>query len=167
MAGEADDTAAALLNFDGISYAKGASALRQLVAWVGDEAFLTALRQHFDDHAYGNATLADLVAALTEASGRDVGAWADSWLRTSGVSTLGMELAVDDDGRYSSAAVLQTSPNALRPHQLRVGLYDLDGVAAGPAHQCGRRPAGRGPARGRRAGRRAARRRWCCRTTAT
>ena len=72
VAGEADDTAAALLNFDGISYAKGASALRQLVEWVGDDAFLTALRRHFAAHAYSNASLADLVAALTEASGRDV-----------------------------------------------------------------------------------------------
>ncbi|WP_426560935.1 aminopeptidase N [Angustibacter sp. McL0619] len=129
VAGEADDTAAALLNFDGISYAKGASALRQLVEWVGDDAFLAALRRHFDDHAYANASLADLVDALTLASGRDVSAWGDLWLRTSGVSTFGLELAVDDERRYSAATLTQTSPTELRPHRLRVGLYDLDGAA--------------------------------------
>ncbi|GAA4356496.1 aminopeptidase N [Angustibacter luteus] len=127
IAGESDDTAAALLNFDGISYAKGASALRQLVEWVGDEAFLVALRQHFADHAYGNASLADLVAALTASSGRDVDAWSRAWLRTSGVSTLGMELSVGPDGHYTSAAMRQSSPNGPRPHRVRVGLYDLDG----------------------------------------
>ena len=84
VAGEAADTGAALLNFDGISYAKGASALRQLVEWVGDDAFLAGLRRHFADHAFDNASLADLVDALTASSGRDVSTWADQWLRTSG-----------------------------------------------------------------------------------
>ncbi|GAB3599990.1 aminopeptidase N [Angustibacter peucedani] len=129
VAGEAPDTAAALLNFDGISYAKGASALRQLVEWVGEDAFVTALRQHFTDHAYGNASLADLVRALTESSGRDVQGWADQWLRTSGVSTLAVRTSVDADGAYDRVTLEQTTPGGPRPHSVRVGLYDLDGDA--------------------------------------
>jgi aminopeptidase N len=127
VAGEAADTSAALLNFDGISYAKGASALRQLVEWVGDEAFLVALRQHFADHAYGNASLADLVQALSAASGRDVATWADQWLRTSGPSTLSLEAPVDDAGHYERVVVHQQAPERLRPHRMGIGLYDLDG----------------------------------------
>ena len=87
------DTGQALLNFDGISYAKGASVLRQLVAWVGDEAFLAGLNEHFAAHAYGNATLADLLGALSEASGRDLTAWAEVWLRRAQVNTLRAEVA--------------------------------------------------------------------------
>ncbi len=127
VAGEAADTNAALLNFDGISYAKGASALRQLVEWVGDEAFLTALRQHFADHAFGNASLADLVEALSVASGRDVATWSEQWLRTSGPSTLGLEVAMDDSGRYERVVVRQEAPERLRPHRMAIGLFDLDG----------------------------------------
>jgi aminopeptidase N len=125
VAGEVTDTAAALLNFDGISYAKGASALRQLVEWVGDEAFIAGLRDHFAAHAYGNATLADLVDALARSSGRDVAAWAERWLRTTGVSTLAVQAAVRGD-RYEDAAVLQVADGTLRPHRIGVGLYDLD-----------------------------------------
>ena len=120
-----DDTASALLNFDGISYAKGASALRQLVEWVGDDAFITGLRDHFSAHAYGNATLADLVGALSRSSGRDVAGWADRWLRTSGVSTLAVRMATEGD-RYAGSQVVQRSGGTPRPHRIRVGLYDLD-----------------------------------------
>jgi aminopeptidase N len=127
VAGEAADTNAALLNFDGISYAKGASALRQLVEWVGDDAFLTALRRHFADHAFANASLADLVGALSTASGRDVAVWADQWLRTSGPSTLALEPSTDGAGRYERVVVHQQAPERLRPHRMAVGLYDLDG----------------------------------------
>ncbi|HEX3004256.1 MAG TPA: aminopeptidase N, partial [Angustibacter sp.] len=126
VAGEAPDTGAALLNFDGISYAKGASALRQLVEWVGDEAFLTGLRQHFADHAFDNASLADLVDALATASGRDVSTWADQWLRTSGPSTLSLAITDDGDGRYEAVAVRQDAPQRLRPHRMAIGLFDLD-----------------------------------------
>ncbi|HEU4348033.1 MAG TPA: aminopeptidase N, partial [Actinoplanes sp.] len=121
------DTELALLNFDGISYAKGASVLKQLVAWVGDEAFLAGLNEHLAAHAYGNATLADLLAALSGASGRDLSAWAEPWLRRAQLNTLRAELTVDDDGRYSSVAVEQTAPAAfptLRPHRFGIGLYD-------------------------------------------
>jgi aminopeptidase N len=125
VAGEVGDTAEALLNFDGISYAKGASALRQLVEWVGDEAFLAGLRNHFSRHAYGNATLADLVDALSHSSGRDVGTWAERWLRTTGVSTLSVRASVQGD-RYADATVHQVAEGPLRPHRIGVGLYDLD-----------------------------------------
>jgi aminopeptidase N len=127
VATEADDTDEALGNFDGISYAKGASALRQLAAWLGDEAFLTGLRAHLEAHRFGNATLADLVETLGSASRRNVATWADRWLRTAGVSTLTVETAVTD-GRYSGARLVQTVPDRHplpRPHRLRIGLFDV------------------------------------------
>jgi aminopeptidase N len=127
VATDADDTAEALGNFDGISYAKGASALRQLAAWVGDDAFVAGLRAHLRAHQFGNATLADFVQAVADASGRDVATWANRWLRTAGVSTLAVETATRD-GRYTGARVVQTVPDGHptpRPHTMRVGLYDL------------------------------------------
>ncbi|HWH01336.1 MAG TPA: aminopeptidase N [Pilimelia sp.] len=130
---EVADTAEALLNFDGISYAKGAAVLRQLVEWLGDEAFLTGLRAYFRAHRFGNATLADLLAALAAASGRNLDAWAECWLRRAQVNTLRPEVAVGPDGRYAAVEILQTAPAThptLRPHRLAVGCYDLvDGVA--------------------------------------
>ncbi|MET8698003.1 aminopeptidase N [Kitasatospora sp. NPDC004723] len=109
-----EDTAQALQNFDGISYAKGAAALRQLVAWLGEETFLAGVNDHFDAHAFGNATLDDLLRALTAASGRDVHGWADRWLRTTGVDTLRVA-----DGRIEHTA----ADGVPRPHQLTVGHY--------------------------------------------
>jgi aminopeptidase N len=126
------DTAAALSNFDGISYAKGSAVLRQLVSWLGDEAFLAGLRSYFDTHAYHNATLADLLAALSHASGRDLTGWAASWLRTPQVNTLRPEIEVDARGNYTSVQVRQTAPAAyptLRPHRIKVGVYEQDGGA--------------------------------------
>jgi aminopeptidase N len=120
------DTALALLNFDGISYAKGAAALRQLVAWVGDEAFLAGVRAHFAAHAFGNATLADLLDALAAASDRDLRAWADVWLRRPQVNTLRPEVSLDENGRYTEVAIVQSAhPDhpTLRPHRLGVGVY--------------------------------------------
>jgi aminopeptidase N len=93
-----DDTASALLNFDGISYAKGASALRQLVAWLGEKDFLAGINTHFARHRFGNATLADFIDSLADATDRDVHAWADAWLRTTGVDTLTPHLTQADDG---------------------------------------------------------------------
>ncbi|UQU68695.1 aminopeptidase N [Couchioplanes caeruleus] len=124
---DVDDTALALLNFDGISYAKGAAVLRQLVAYVGDKAFLAGLNEHFAAHAYGNATLADLLAAVSRASGRDLGGWADVWLRREQVNTLRAEVERTDDGRYEQVTLVQTAPDGhpvLRPHKLCLGLYD-------------------------------------------
>ncbi|MGC5021955.1 aminopeptidase N [Micromonospora sp. DT47] len=129
---EVADAAQALLNFDGISYAKGASVLRQLVAWLGDDAFLAGLNAHFAAHRFGNATLADLLASLSAAGGRDLSDWAECWLRRSQVNTLRMETAVDADGRWTGAAVVQTAPEAypvLRPHRVGVGRYAADGAA--------------------------------------
>jgi aminopeptidase N len=123
---EIADTALALLNFDGISYAKGAAVLKQLVAWVGDGAFLAGLNRHFAAHAWGNATLADLLDALSAASGRDLSAWARLWLREAQVNTLRAEVSVTG-GRYDRVTVVQTAPPAypvLRPHRLGVGLFD-------------------------------------------
>ncbi|WP_203814290.1 aminopeptidase N [Paractinoplanes tereljensis] len=116
---EVRDTEQALLNFDGISYAKGAATLKQLVAFVGDEAFLAGLNEHFTAHAYGNATLADLLGALAKASGRDLSGWAEVWLRRAQVNTLKLAL--------SPARVEQTAPAdhpTLRPHKIGIGLYD-------------------------------------------
>jgi aminopeptidase N len=121
------DTELALLNFDGISYAKGAAVLRQLVAWVGDGAFLAGLRAHFTAHAFGNATLADLLATLSAASGRDLSDWARLWLRRPGVNTLRVVAERDAHGRYAAVTVVQeatTSHPTLRPHRVGLGLYD-------------------------------------------
>ncbi|MFE7634108.1 aminopeptidase N [Kitasatospora sp. NPDC057518] len=112
--GTVDDTAQALQNFDGISYAKGAAALRQLVAWLGEEAFLAGVNDYFDEHAFGNATLDDLLRALAATSGRDVHGWADRWLRTTGVDTLRLT-----DGRIEHTS----ADGGPRPHQLTVGHY--------------------------------------------
>ncbi|MEU4245291.1 aminopeptidase N [Actinoplanes sp. NPDC026619] len=117
---EVSDTDQALLNFDGISYAKGAATLKQLVAFVGDEAFLAGLNEHFTAHSYANATLADLLRALTKASGRDLAAWAEVWLRRAQVNTLRLSLS-------PAPAVIQTAPDAystLRPHKIGIGLFD-------------------------------------------
>ncbi|SIR85296.1 aminopeptidase N [Micromonospora avicenniae] len=128
---EVVDAAEGLLNFDGISYAKGASVLRQLVAWLGDEAFLAGLNRHFATHRFGNATLADLLANLSAASGRDLADWAERWLRQAQVNTLRAEVTVDADGRYREVAVVQTAPEShpvLRPHRIGVGRYAADGT---------------------------------------
>jgi aminopeptidase N len=123
---DVDDTDLALLNFDGISYAKGAAVLKQLVAWVGDEAFLAGLNEYFAAHAYGNATLADLLAALSKASGRDLSGWADVWLRHAQVNTLRAEIE-QAGALYSGVTIVQTAPEkwpTLRPHRLGIALYD-------------------------------------------
>ncbi|HEX8629026.1 MAG TPA: aminopeptidase N [Catenuloplanes sp.] len=124
---EVPDTAMALLNFDGISYAKGASVLRQLVSWLGDDAFRAGLRAHFHAHRFGNATLDDLLGALSAAGGRDLSAWARVWLRQAQVNTLRPEVRLDADGNYASVTVHQSAPAShptLRPHRLGIGLYD-------------------------------------------
>ncbi|MER7304686.1 aminopeptidase N [Streptomyces griseoluteus] len=116
-----DDTAAALLNFDGISYAKGASALRQLVAWLGEKDFLAGINVHFERHRFGNATLADFIDSLASATERDVPAWADAWLRTTGVDKLTPRLTTTDGKR-----VLTVEQEGSRPHRVTAGLYDHD-----------------------------------------
>ncbi|MGW6903949.1 aminopeptidase N [Streptomyces sp. NPDC054940] len=117
-----NDTAEAQLNFDGISYAKGASALRQLVAWLGEKDFLAGINIHFARHKFANATLADFIDSLAAATERDVHAWADAWLRTTGVDTLTPAVAPGENGTYS----LTVDRAGSRPHRIAVGLYDLD-----------------------------------------
>ncbi|GAB6857432.1 aminopeptidase N [Microbacterium xylanilyticum] len=111
------DLEAAKLNFDGITYAKGAAVLKQLVAFAGEDAFFEGARRYFARHAYGNTTLEDLLVELEQASGRDMRAWAQAWLQTTGMSTLRIER--DADG---AAVVVQSDP---RPHRLQIGVYDL------------------------------------------
>ncbi|MFC7405176.1 aminopeptidase N [Georgenia alba] len=119
------------VNFDGITYAKGASVLKQLVAWVGREAFLTGVQRYFAKHAHGNTELRDLLVELEETSGRDLAAWSDVWLEQAGVTLLRPELRTEVvDGRevLTSFAVLQEAPAehpVLRPHRLVVGGYDV------------------------------------------
>ena len=128
------DLDAVEVNFDGITYAKGASALRQLVAWVGQDEFLAGLRQYFKKHAWGNTELKDLLSELESASGRDLKDWTTRWLQTAGVNTLRPEIEATD-GHYTSVAVLQEPPVApagvaqtLRPHRIRIGLYQAEGT---------------------------------------
>ncbi|MFE3150626.1 MULTISPECIES: aminopeptidase N [unclassified Streptomyces] len=116
----------AKLNFDGITYAKGASVLKQLVAYVGREAFLEGARRYFKKHAYGNTQLGDLLSVLTETSGRDMAAWSRSWLQTAGVNSLTPVATYDAAGRITELAVLQEAAEShpeLRPHRVAVGLY--------------------------------------------
>ncbi|MEU4111685.1 aminopeptidase N [Streptomyces sp. NPDC027717] len=116
-----DDTAAALLNFDGISYAKGASALRQLVAWLGEKDFLAGINVHFERHKFGNAALADFIDSLASATERDVPAWADAWLRTTGVDKLTPRLTTTEGTR-----TLTVEHDGSRPHRVTAGVYDHD-----------------------------------------
>jgi aminopeptidase N len=127
-------------NFDGITYAKGASVLKQLAAYVGLEPFFAGLRAHFVAHAWGNATFADLLGALEASSGRDLSDWADQWLRTTGINTLGAEFTTEGEGGpgsvYTSFTVTQTGAEPgkgeTRTHRLAVGLYDLVGELDDP-----------------------------------
>ena len=127
IAADIPDIEAVEVNFDGITYAKGASVLKQLVAYVGRENFLDGVRKYFAAHAWGNATLADLLAALEETSGRDLAAWSAEWLQTAGVNTLRPSYSVDADGRFTEFAVEQeaaASHPVLRSHRIAIGLYD-------------------------------------------
>lgn len=132
IAADIPDLAAVEVNFDGITYAKGASVLKQLVAYVGLERFLAGLRDYFRVHAFGNATFDDLVAALERASGRDLSDWGRQWLKTTGLNTLRADFDVDPDGRFARFAVTQSgaAPGAgeTRVHRLAVGIYDDDGA---------------------------------------
>jgi aminopeptidase N len=124
--------------FDGITYAKGASVLKQLVAYVGYDAFLAGVNRYFERHAWNSATLADLLVELEEASGRDLASWAGAWLQEPGVTTLQAHVELDPQGRYDSVRIEQlpaTRPvgvsRVLRPHRVALGLYrwvDVDGA---------------------------------------
>jgi aminopeptidase N len=127
IAADVPDVESIHLNFDGITYAKGASVLKQLVAWVGQERFLDGMAGYFREHAWGNATLRDFLAALEEVSGRDLGQWSKEWLETAGVNTLRPRVEVEGD-RYAEVAIEQEAvPEwpTLRPHRVAIGLYDV------------------------------------------
>ncbi|MBD0674198.1 aminopeptidase N [Streptomyces sp. CBMA156] len=126
------------VNFDGITYAKGASVLKQLVAYVGQDAFFQGVQAYFKRHAWGNTRLSDLLGALEEASGRDLKAWSKAWLETAGINVLRPAVTVNTDGDIESFAVLQEAPAlpagakgeaVLRPHRIAIGLYELNGDA--------------------------------------
>ncbi|CAH0124230.1 aminopeptidase N [Plantibacter cousiniae (nom. nud.)] len=116
------------VNFDGITYAKGGSVLKQLAAWVGIEAFFAGVGNYFRKHEFGNTVLDDLLVELEATSGRDLREWSKLWLETAGVGTLSPEFTVDADGAFTAFAVSQTVPadyDTLRPHRLAIGLYRL------------------------------------------
>ncbi|GGZ53773.1 aminopeptidase N [Streptomyces bluensis] len=116
----------AKLNFDGITYAKGASVLKQLVAYAGRDAFLEGARRYFKRNAYGNTRLGDLLSVLEETSGRDMAAWSRAWLQTAGVNSLTPRVVLDAEGRVGELAIVQEAPRShpgLRPHRVAVGLY--------------------------------------------
>ncbi|CAL9422949.1 Aminopeptidase N [Streptomyces sp. enrichment culture] len=124
-----------LVNFDGITYAKGASVLKQLVAYVGEDAFFRGVQAYFKRHAFGNTRLSDLLGALEETSGRDLKAWSKAWLETAGINVLRPEIETDANGTITSFAIRQEAPAlpagakgepTLRPHRIAVGCYDLD-----------------------------------------
>ena len=130
VAADIPDLHAVEVNFDGITYAKGASVLKQLVAYVGLEHFLAGLRDYFNAHAFGNATFDDLLGALEKASGRDLSDWGRQWLKTTGLNTLRPDFGVDEAGRFTRFAIRQggAAPGAgeTRVHRLAVGIYDDD-----------------------------------------
>ncbi len=122
-----DDVA---LNFDGITYAKGAAVLKQLVAWVGSKAFFAGMRTYIDRYAWGTTTLDDLLAELEAASGRDLSTWAAQWLRTAGPNTLRPAGQVDDADMFTAFSVRQEAPVSqptLRSHRIAIGLYNRVG----------------------------------------
>ena len=137
----------AIATFDGISYAKGAAVLRQLSASVGEENFTTGLRAYLAGHSYGNARLADLLAAVGRAAGKDLTAWSKAWLETAGPNVLRCEFSTDAAGRFTEFSVVQEASErhpVLRPHRVAVGLYRRSGDSLERVGRVGRR-------RGRRA----------------
>ncbi|MEU6841356.1 aminopeptidase N [Streptomyces sp. NPDC046716] len=132
---EINDLDDVLVNFDGITYAKGASVLKQLVAYVGMDEFFQGVQAYFKRHAFGNTRLSDLLGALEETSGRDLKSWSKAWLETAGINILRPEIETDEHGVITAFAVRQEAPAlpagakgepTLRPHRIAIGFYDLD-----------------------------------------
>jgi aminopeptidase N len=124
---EVPDTGQAFANFDGITYGKGASVLKQLAFLLGEDKFRDGVRLYLKDHAYGNSVEADFFGAMTKASGAELGAWRREWLDAAGVNTVRADYACGSGGRISSFALVQTAPAeqaALRRHRTRVGLFE-------------------------------------------
>lgn len=121
---------AARQNFDGITYAKGASALKQLVAYVGFDTFIEAARVYFKRFAWGNTTLDDFLGVLNEVSDRDVLTWANAWLQTSGLTTLALNQDKDANGKLIGLTITQDFPGSVptslgRPHLLKLATFTL------------------------------------------
>jgi len=134
---EINDLEDVQVNFDGITYAKGGSVLKQLAAWVGIEQFFAGVSAYFKKHAWGNTELSDLLAELETTSGRELTSWSKKWLETAGVNTLSPEIKTDDAGAITRFAIVQTAPAdypTIRPHRLGVGFYTLDGDALVRTH---------------------------------
>ena len=126
---EINDLEDVQVNFDGITYAKGASVLKQLVAWVGREAFFEGVGSYFKKHKWKNTELKDLLVELEATSGRDLSNWSKLWLETAGVNTLKPEISYQD-GKISSFTIKQSTQEGhdyQRPHRMGVGLFDLEG----------------------------------------
>jgi aminopeptidase N len=124
----APDAASALQNFDGISYAKGAAVLRQLIAWIGDDAFIAGVSDYLRRHAFGNAGLGDFLAAMERASGADLTDWSRAWLGTAGRDAVHLDLE-ESDGRVRRAVARRVPPAqfpAARPHA-----FDVAGFTGG------------------------------------
>jgi aminopeptidase N len=138
IVGDTPTLADVMANFDGISYAKGASVLKQLVAYLGREQFFAGVRAYFAEHAWGNAELSDLIRAWEQASGKDLAAWSAAWLETAGPNTLSPEFELDDEGRFTAFAVRQRArPEfpTLRPHHIAIGFYDRTGGVLTRSHR--------------------------------
>ena len=134
VAAEINDLHDVEVNFDGITYAKGASVLAALVGYVGRENFFTGIQRYLAAHAYSNAELGDLLRKLEAVSGRDLSSWTRLWLQEAGVTTLRLEVVTDADGVITQAAVRQEipadSPASLRPHRVAIGSYSPTGRGA-------------------------------------
>lgn len=126
------------VNFDGITYAKGGSVLKQLGAWVGQDQFLAGVSNYFTKHAWGNTELSDLMVELEATSGRDLSEWTKVWLETAGVNTLRTHVTCAADGTIESFAIEQTAPTewpTIRPHRMAIGFYDLEGGSVKRTHR--------------------------------
>ena len=135
---EINDLEDVQVNFDGITYAKGASVLKQLVAFVGQEKFMAGVSAYFKKHAYQNTELVDLLRELEAQSGRDLQSWSKNWLETAGVNTLRPEFETDATGKLTQFAVLQTAiaeHPTIRPHRMAIGFYNLEGGSLKRVHR--------------------------------
>jgi aminopeptidase N len=127
---EINDLEDVQVNFDGITYAKGGSVLKQLAAWVGIEEFFAGVSAYFQKHSWSNTELTDLLVELERTSGRELSGWSKKWLETAGVNTLTPAVDEAPDGTISKFSIIQTAPAdypTIRPHRLGVGFYDLQG----------------------------------------
>ena len=134
---EINDLEDVQVNFDGITYAKGGSVLKQLAAWVGIDQFFAGVSQYFKKHEWSNTELGDLLSELEQTSGRELATWSKKWLETAGVNTLSPEIATDAQGAITRFAIVQTASAdypTIRPHRLRVGFYSLQDDALVRVH---------------------------------